>query len=137
MNDAQHEAWSHYLNELAELLQLRDWMIELQRECAPSGAWAHVEVCREHKTAWVQVAWPKFFDTRKPERQRIDMVHELIHVHLDRPQQMMNDLAEMFDENTATKFAKERHRIETEIATESLARVIAPFMPMPPGKESR
>ena len=52
-------------------------------------------------------------------------------------QQMMNDLAEVFDENTATKFAKERHRIETEIATESLARVIAPFMPMPPGKESR
>ncbi|MCA9880308.1 MAG: hypothetical protein KC442_21080 [Thermomicrobiales bacterium] len=133
MNDAQHDALGRYLRSLADAMQLRDWVIELQRERPePEGAWASVVVCRWHQTAWVRVAWPEFFDTRPPERQRVDLVHELVHVHLDRPHQLMDDLAGMFGENTATQLAKDRHQVEIEVATETLARVIAPFMPMPP-----
>jgi hypothetical protein len=123
---------------VADQMQLRDWEIELQRDRPEEqSAWASIEVCRWHQTAWVRVAWPEFFDTREPERQRTDLIHELIHIHLDRPHQMMADLAEMFDENTATKLAKARHQVETEVATEALARTIAPFMPMPAFPKSR
>lgn len=136
MNDAQHGAFSRYLRALADAMQLRDWVIELRRERpADSTAWASIEVCRWHQTAWVRVAWPEFFDTRSPDRQRVDLVHELVHVHLDRPHQLMDDIAGMFSENTATQLAKDRHEVEIEVATEALARVIAPFMPMPPEGE--
>ncbi len=132
MNDTQHTAYTAYLRQLADLMALKDWEIVLQREYpSESDAWAAIEVCRQHDTAWVRVAWPEFFDSKTPEERRRCLVHELIHVHLDRPDQMMCDLSAMFPDNTATTFAKERHKIEIEFATERLARIIAPFMPLP------
>jgi hypothetical protein len=104
----------------------------VQREYpTDKDAWAIIEVCRQHDTAWIQVAWPEFFDSKTPDEQRRYLVHELIHIHLDRSDQMMCDLSTMFPENTATTFAKARHKVEIEFATERLARIIAPFMPLP------
>lgn len=133
MNDAQHAAYSAYLRALADLMALKDWQIELQREYPDDkGAWAEIEVCEQHDTAWVRVAWPEFFDVKSVEDRRAYLVHELVHCHLDRPQRQMQRLKDMFPENTATDFAQRQHRIDIEFATERLTRIIAPMMPLPP-----
>jgi hypothetical protein len=133
MNDAQHEATTNYLRRLADLMTLRDWEILLLRELPNNdSSWAEIEVCRTHDTAWVKVSWPEFYLVRTPEQQRETLVHELIHIHLDRPDAIMCDLTAMFPENTANQFAKDQHKNAIEFSTHRLTRALAPFLPLPP-----
>jgi hypothetical protein len=43
----------------------------------------------------------------------------------------MCQVAEQWSENSATLFAEKAHKREIEFATETLARIIAPSMPVP------
>lgn len=133
MNDAQYVVWFAYLRQLADLMQLKDWDIKLERDRPEDKqAWASVEVCRQHATAWVRVFWPEFFEVRTPEEQRRDVVHELLHCHLDRIHHLVSMLCDIHPEKQAGDFAKEQHRIEVEFVSDDLARVIAPYLPLPP-----
>jgi hypothetical protein len=130
MNDAQHEALSTYLRSLADRLLLADWEITLRRETADDDCFAQVKVWSCENQANVRVS--DDFWHGPPEDQREWLVHELGHCHLDRPERVMEQLAEQFSDNSASVFAKEAHRKEIEICVQRLARIIAPFMPLPP-----
>ncbi len=131
MNDATHAAYRAYLRDLANRLRLTDWVVELHRNTAEAGAWASVNVMETQDTATVRLAWPEFFGA-SPEDQREHLVHELIHCVLHRQYDVVEQLAEMWSENEACQFARTAFRREEEIAAEHLARVIAPFLPLPP-----
>lgn len=81
--------------------------------------------------ARVFVRWPEFFN-HTPEDRREWLTHECLHVHLDRPQRIIDQLAEQWGDNSATQFAKEAHRKEIEICVQRLARILAPHLPLPP-----
>ena len=133
MNSAQQSMTQLYLRDLADRLLLRDWEILLQREYPPQDdCWAHIEISHQRNVAWVRVAWPEFFIQKTQEEQRSALVHELLHCHLDRIDMPMRQLAEMFPENTATQFAAKEECRLNELATDNLAAIIAPFMPLPP-----
>ena len=131
MNDATHDAYQAYLRDLANRLRLTDWVVELHRNTAEAGAWASVNVMGTQDTATVRLAWPEFFG-ESPEEQREHLVHELVHCVLHRQCDVVEQLAEMWSENAACQFARKAFLREEEIAVEHLARVIAPFLPLPP-----
>lgn len=110
---------------------MRDWEVELQRECADEGAWASAYVMDVENYVGVRVQWPAFF-AQTPDDQRETLVHELIHAHLDRAQRVMRQLADQWEDNSACQFAREAHRKEIEICTQRWARIIAPTLPLPP-----
>lgn len=131
MTDAQHAAFQTYLGVLAHRLILADWEIELWRDRAADDCLATVNVMDVENYASISLRWPEFFGKSRGEQREI-LVHELLHLILDRPQRVIRQLAEQWDENSACQFAKEAHRKEIEIATQRLARILAPLMPLPP-----
>jgi hypothetical protein len=131
VNDAQFAAYSAYLRELGDAMLLRDWVIDLDRTCADSDTWAQVTVYDHENGCRVYLRWPHFF-TESREDRREWLVHELLHPALDRQHRVVHQLAEQLPENAACQFAKKAHRKEVEICVQKLARIIAPFMPLPP-----
>lgn len=129
--DAEHDRWERYIRSLANLLLLADWEIHLSREL--SDAWASVSIKDVENLATIKLGaeWVQ----HSPDEQREYLVHELMHVHCDRPQRVMAQLAEQWSENSACQFAKEAHRKETEILVNNLARLLAPMLPLPEGSE--
>lgn len=130
MNDEAHAAYSSYIRELADLLLLRDWELELDRSVAESDSWSQVKVSDVENFARIFIRWPEFFHQSR-ENRREWLVHELLHIHLDRPRRIIEQLAEQFSDNSAGAFAREAHRREIEICVQRLARLIAPHMPLP------
>lgn len=131
MNDVQFAAYSEYLRDLANRLLLADWEVELGRSKADDDAWAQVRVSDVENHARIKVNWPEFFH-RTPEEQREWLTHECLHLHLDRPDRIVAQLAEQWSENSATQFAKTAHSKEIEICVQRLARLLAPHLPLPP-----
>jgi hypothetical protein len=132
MNDAQFSAYSTYIRALADQVLLADWEIELDRSVSDHGTWAQVTVQSEENFARVYVNWPEFF-AHSPEERREWLVHECVHLHLDRPQRIMNQLAAQIS-GDVTAFAKEAHRKEIEICVQRIARILAPHLPLPPSE---
>ena len=131
MNDAYHAAYQQYLRDLADRLLLRDWEIALSREWPQDPlAYAAVVVCREDNQAVIYLQ--DGFLGHPAEDRRKWLTHELMHVHLDRPQRVMERLGEQFPDNTATVFAKQMHHDEIEISVCRLVRILAPTLPLPP-----
>lgn len=131
MRDAQHAAYEAYLQDLAKRLNLADWEVTLSRDRADEGMLACVHVMDVEDYAHVRLWWPEFFD-KPPEEQREILVHELLHMRLDRVQRTMVQLAEQWSENSAYQYAREAHRREVEIVAQHLARLLAPSLPLPP-----
>lgn len=131
MNDVQFEVVQTYLNEIKDFLGLKDWIIELDRtEPKSDNSWAEVTVCDAHDTAWVRIAYPSFFE-QKPEDQRQWLIHEVMHCHFDRIQEVMRKLEKHTENSSAMEFAKDQHMTEIEFSTDRIARVLAPFFPLP------
>lgn len=131
LSDAEHAKWERYIRQLGDALLLRDWELDLSRENAGSDCWASINVSEVENQATIRfgMEWPQ----HRPDEQREFLVHELLHIHADRPQRVMAQLAEQWGENSACQFAREAHRKETEILVNNLARLLAPGLPLPEG----
>ena len=130
LSDAEHARWEGYVRDLGDALLLRDWELDLSRENAGNENWASIKVSDVENQATLRfgLEWGQ----HAPEEQREFLVHELMHVHADRPARVMAQLAEQWSENSACQFAREAHRKETEILVNTLARLLAPTLPLPP-----
>lgn len=131
MNDAQHAALSGYIRDLADALLLRDWEITLERGWSDSDAYATISVWAEENHANVNVC--EGFFGHSAEERREWLTHELMHIHLDRPDRLVRKVASQVDNNSAMQLAKDLHHDEIEICVQRLARILAPFLPLPPG----
>lgn len=129
MNDAQHSAYSAYLRALADALLLRDWEIELLRQWANDGAYADCQVYHKEQHMRVRVCEGIWGNPREQIREWL--THEIFHAHIGRLDRLVEHFTEIVDNPGAALFEKE-YDDETEILVQNLARIIAPFMPLPP-----
>ena len=127
LTDAEHDRWERYIRQLGDLLLLRDWELDLSREF--SSAWASINTKEVENQATIKLGAE--WEQHSPDEQREYLVHELMHVHCDRPARVVAQLADQFGEEGACQFAREAHRKEIEILVNNLARLLAPTLPLP------
>lgn len=131
MDDARYASYREYTRDLADRLLLKDWEITLKRDTpARKDCYAAVHVMATENHAIIRLDDDFWHGTAEDRREWL--VHELLHCHLDRPNQIVEQLADQWDENSACQFAREAHRKETEVCVQRFARLLAPFMPLPP-----
>jgi hypothetical protein len=130
MNDAQHTAYTAYLRQLADLMELRDWRftfaIELLKE-ERYAAECGITYGRRHACIRVN---PETLDNA-PEDIRQTFVHELVHCHTNPIRDQLDNVEAQLGKAAYTTI----HNATTdvlELATEALANALAPFMPLPP-----
>jgi hypothetical protein len=131
MNDEMHGRYQTYLRELADRLLLRDWEIELRREWSDTNAYATCMPFDKENHLWVKLS--ESFDGNPAEERREWLVHELLHAHfarLDRVVERVKELASA--DNDLMKLVAQHHDEESEICVQRLARILTPFLPLPP-----
>jgi hypothetical protein len=129
VNDAQHAALSDYIREMADRLLLRDWEFELRRESADEGARASISLNYNKNDASVVVC-DRWF-VRAPDEQRQTITHELLHAQTARLRRVMSRLNDEVG-GEAIGYANAAYSEEEEIVVDTLARAIAPLLPLPP-----
>jgi hypothetical protein len=130
MTDEQRAYWQAYVDDLKPLLRLWHWQITVKPDVSPSdGADAAAWVSDDYHTAELYFcdAWAE----QAPDDQRETIVHELVHIHLGRLNMFGKKLTSQLG-GQAGGLADEMRLHFLETATEELARVIAPFLPLPP-----
>ncbi len=132
MNDTQHAAHAAYIRTLADALCLKDWVVTLRRHSSDEGTRAQVTISRMKDEATI-VLCDRWF-VRTPEEQRQTLVHELIHAHTGRLCRVMTRLNDEIGGETI-RYVTTAFDEEEEIVADTLARVIAPFLPLPPAIE--
>jgi hypothetical protein len=128
MNDEQHAFWLGYIRQLADLMQLKDWDIDLSRG-EPQSNTADAEICTYYGQRGAAISLPVKFFAQSPERQRYFIAHELMHCHSE-------DLSECIrlyinHNGHMDDLIAQVYRREEEVLVDNLARVIAPFLPLP------
>lgn len=129
MNDAQHEALSAYIRELGDALLLRDWDLKLSRAfCDDSN---HATISLHNAKNQGEVFLGRDWLARTPEERRQTMVHELLHAHTARLCRTMTRLQEN-DSRDLIEYVDAAFDNEEEIFIDTLSRILAPFLPLPP-----
>ncbi len=117
----RRERWIPYVRQLADVLRLRDWRVEVSEELpAGSDAIASCAPVQGRKYAVIRLA--ECFLTDPPADQRHTLTHELLHCHFGPFCRMI----EGDDGMTAGM------RLVMEYCVDGLADAIAPLLPMPP-----
>jgi hypothetical protein len=115
-------ALERYVAEVARLMKLGDWDIELVDTTAADEARASISA----PTYWNEPAQlyfnPKDWAEATPELRRMLVVHELMHLHLAPYEYVVNQLRGDGDLSTD---------LQDEIVVGHLTAVIAPHMPLP------
>lgn len=133
MNDITHTAWTEYIRLLADRLLLRDWHFVVSRTEADAGNRAQVGI--HHKKDEAEVFLSEAWLAYPPEQQRQTLTHELLHAHLGRLCRVMTRLKEQ-DDREVVRYANTAFDEEEEIVVETLARILAPMLPLPRGEGS-
>ena len=81
MTEKQRLAVADYIGKIADELGLMDWEIALETEAAPDDCYAMVDSHTQRRRASIKLC--RDFFSLPPETQRMAMVHELIHCHLE------------------------------------------------------
>lgn len=130
MSDAQHEAYSEYIRQLADQMELRDWRFKTFIEVPSNPEWAAscaITYGRRHACITIN---PSTL-TESPDDIRQTIVHELVHCHTTPIRDQLDNVEEHLGKSAYTTI----HNATTdvlELATEALANAIAPFLPLPP-----
>lgn len=129
MTDEQRAYWQGYVDTLKPIMRLWHWRIDLGTESAAEGSDASLWMSDDYHTACLYFS-PEW-ETFDRDKQRDAIVHELIHVHLARMGVCGKKIVAQLG-GQAKELADEMQTHFLEAATEELARVIAPFLPLPP-----
>jgi hypothetical protein len=130
MTDPRRQAYLPYVRQLADMMGLKDWVIEIDDDPPfNAGAIATARICEGRKNLILDLS--SSFLEKEDDRpyQRHTIVHELVHCHLG---QMNEVLRQMLD---ADQFAI--HRINMEFTTDGIAEAWAARLPLvtsPPKK---
>jgi len=116
------EPYGPYIREIANKLNLEAWRFNLIHDPAPEECLARMR-CIEGKKLF-EVELGKSFFQEDAEGQRETIVHEVIHVHFG---DMHNGLGKVL-----SKDSWKWYELAMEHGIDALARIIAPFMPLPP-----
>ncbi len=131
MTDIQHEQLSAYIRQLADLLGLKDWDIELLSEPADGDLNAQVQPIIGRKCATINVC--STWWSLSLEEMRQTTAHELIHLHFANCLHVVEiDLAKAgVLGSSAFRVLRETCIRQQEYGVDGLATAIAPLLPLP------
>lgn len=128
MKKRDRKALGRYVRHVADLMELRDWTVELGREPTPDGIAGRCNIVYGRKLARIGVA--SDFRDDDPESQRQTIAHELVHCHLDSAYNMVqNDLEDLLGKPADTVFLLGYKR-QMEYGVDALASAIAKHLPL-------
>jgi hypothetical protein len=128
-----------YVRSLADRLGLRDWEIRIDVSQPSDGCAAEINCYSGQKRAVISpgtVFWTADALVTTPEEirswQRHTLVHELIHCHLASARETTSSTLEALTRPKAAEALFAAVDLQLEYATDALADVLAPSLPLPP-----
>lgn len=132
---ADHAYLDDYIREAARQLKVGDWTIDLPHDVfCDDGAHGTVQFTIGKCVALIRFGTG--FLERSREQQRHTIAHELVHIHLNAMEDAFNTLSPQLAQPTYTVAWSSFNR-HLEEATDQLASVLAPSLPLPPERPSR
>ena len=129
MTDRQRKSLMKYIAVLAKQMRLSEWDIFLRAEpCENVNHAATVSCVPGRNIANIQVSGD-WFDM-DPHTQRHVLVHELIHIHVDREFQLIEALSVMVG-SAAFFLFETAFRDLHEHGVDAIASILAPHFPLP------
>jgi len=117
-----------YVSELQAALNLAHWKVSIARDASDVDAWADINPHEQNHTAELRISHD--FWKQTPEHQREILIHEMLHLVTARLDQTVEALEDAFGKVIWAVF-EPQYENATERAVDHLARVIAPFVPLP------
>lgn len=119
-----------YVRALADRLGLKDWDFLIDWDPTDGNSDAEIRPVYGQKLAVIQLG-PNF-RTESPEHNRATVAHELIHCHLHPATDVIRVTHERLLDDDAAIATWAGFFMSIEYATDALANVVAPFLPLPP-----
>lgn len=119
-----------YVAILQPLLRIAHWDLVVGEEQAPDAMADCSTYVREHRA---ELRFSDHFFAAPRERQRQVMIHELLHVVTEEWHRSNLAAFEALD-STPRSWATERELHEMEMCVDGLSRILAPYLPLPPGE---
>ena len=117
----RRERWAPYCRQLADILHLKDWSIDVIEEL-PSGSDAIASCAPVSGRKYAVIRLAEFFLTDTAAQQRHTLTHELLHCHFAPMMRLME----------STDSFGNAEKLTMEYFVDGLADAIAPLLPMPP-----
>ena len=121
-------ALREWVAEAQVLLGVDSWELTIVEAASDVDAWADIDPQPQQPTADLRVSHD--FWTQTPEKQRLILTHELVHLITCRHDQVVEALAEPLGKIAWAVF-EPQHDDAAERAVEALAQVIAPNLELP------
>lgn len=109
-------------------LGVTDWKVNVVKDASDVDAWADIDPHSQNLTADLRVAHD--FWRQEPEKQRLILTHELLHLVTCRTDRVVENLEEALGK-VAWAVYEPQYLDATERMTEHLANVIAPYLTRP------
>lgn len=129
MTPDQKTAVQSYVDQLKDLMALKDWKVRVCDDFCEDDNDAVIQPTTGRKDAAIFLH--RNFFSEPPETQRHTLTHELVHCHL-------HPISTLVREDIAGSFGGDAHQIvmntyrdRTEYAVDGIADGWAPFLPLP------
>ena len=128
---AKPDKWTlleEWLIESQTLLYIGDWKVTVVRDASDVDAWADIDPHAQNLTADLRVAHD--FWRQEPEKQRLILTHELLHLVTCRTDRVVENLEEALGK-VAWAVYEPQYVNATERVVDHIAKVLAPNLPLP------
>jgi hypothetical protein len=121
-------ALREWVNESQQVLGLDHWEITIIEAASDVDAWADIDAHPQQPTADLRVSFD--FWKQSPEKQRLVLTHELMHLVVSRYARIAENLEDALG---ALAWAVIEPQLEDaeERAVEHMARIVAPYLSLP------
>ena len=124
----KYDALEGYVAELQVALNVTYWKITVVRDAADVEAWADINPHSQAETADLRVSHD--FWKQTPDHQREVLIHEMLHIVTARLDQTVESIEEAFGK-VIWAIYEPLFEDATERVVDHLAKVIAPWVPLP------
>jgi len=128
---AKPDKWTlleDWLIESQSALGVADWKLNVVKDASDVDAWADIDPHSQNQTADLRVAHD--FWRQEPEKQRLILTHELLHLVTCRTDRVVENLEEALGK-VAWAVYEPQYTDATERMTEHLANITAPLLSLP------
>jgi len=128
---AKPDKWTlldEWLIESQAALRVADWKVNVVKDASDVDAWADIDPHAQNLTADLRVAHD--FWRQEPEKQRLILTHELLHLVTCRTDRVVENLEEALGK-VAWAVYEPQYEDATERMTDHLAALIAPLLCLP------
>ena len=128
---AKPDKWTlldEWLIESQSALLIADWKVNVVKDASDVDAWADIDPHAQNLTADLRVAHD--FWRQEPEKQRLILTHELLHLVTCRTDRVVENLEEALGK-VAWAVYEPQYEDATERMTDHLASIVAPLLTMP------